>query len=70
MKRPENTFCLRPLGKAKEKKKTREQRQKCCQLQLETQLHPNSKALCAVGSDAHGEVLLVQGWAPARATLR
>lgn len=31
-------------------KKNREQRQKCCQLQLETQLHPNSKALCAAGS--------------------
>lgn len=30
--------------------KNREQRQKCCQLQLETQLHPNSKALCAAGS--------------------
>lgn len=48
MKRLENTFCLRSLGKAR--KKNREQRHKCRQLQLETQLHPNSKALFAVGS--------------------
>lgn len=30
--------------------KHREQRHKCCQLQPETQLHPNSKALFAAGS--------------------
>lgn len=33
------------LGQGREKK-PREQRQKCCQLRLETQLHPKSKARC------------------------
>lgn len=38
------------LGQGQGKKKPREQRQKCCQLQLETQLHPKSKAFCAAGT--------------------
>ena len=67
MKRPENTFCLRSLGNARKKQRTKTQMPPASARNTVT---PKQQGLVCCGlrltaaSDAHEEVLLIQGWGP------
>lgn len=67
MKRPENTFCLLASGKARKKRRTKTQMPPASARNTVT---PKQQGLVCcrlrptAASDAHGEVLLIQGWGP------
>lgn len=67
MKRPENTFCLHSLGKARKKQRTKTQMPPASARNTVT---PKQQGLVCCGlrptaaSDAQGEALLIQGQGP------